>query len=759
MIWKSKYKVAFSTLLALFCYFWLAGQTASTDAYLAPTGSFIRGTVVDAESGEKLPLVDITLSPGEQGKVSDVDGVFLFNQLQAGRYYIQVSYLGFRPVTDTIELGDQGVDLQIDLEPTAFVADEIVVTAARRQQSISLAPVSVGLVTRKDIERQNLQTFDQAFDGMSGVQITRSSGANVQALSIRGASEVAGGGIGNRVLLLIDGRPALSPESGGALWNLVPLQSIERIEVVKGAYSSLFGSSAMGGVINVLTKSPTSTQTTAHLNYGVYGRPPGFTGYDRIGQFYTVEASHGDSKGAWSYLIDLGKKGNEGHRAKSAFDLYNTFGKIQYKPSNNRKLTFTANYNLIQNDAPATWLNFLKPYDVAVHREDDYQTRRDYNFDLNYEVIRKNYKYFSRAFYYNNYSRYSFNDNPQDRSENNINFGKISIDESFVRTGRLGFANQIDVEKGKHFLIGGIDLKYDHVNGQPDTVLYGIHRAFSAGLYVQDEITFNDRWVATMGLRYDYFNLKSAVVESNFSPKIASVYKVSDRFSARVLFAQAFRNPSIAERFIKFEQGGGLRFQPNPTLRAEKLTFSSELGGKYAFNSKLTLDGALFYNHYRDLISFQQVAQTSGALVYRVINLNKSVMQGAEINLSYNLPNRLMVNVNYTFLDAKDASDNRINDNLAYKVRHTLNGSVTGMYKNFTATLSGRLRSAIKEVFIYPGSEPEGYGLANARLGYRLADRYDIYAAFDNFTDAQYEELERYRMPGRSFTVGMRATW
>ena len=81
------------------------------------------------------------------------------------------------------------------------------------------------------------------------------------------------------------------------------------------------------------------------------------------------------------------------------------------------------------------------------------------------------------------------------------------------------------------------------------------------------------------------------------------------------------------------------------------------------------------------------------------------------------------------------------------------------MYKNFTATLSGRLRSAIKEVFIYPGSEPEGYGLANARLGYRLADRYDIYAAFDNFTDAQYEELERYRMPGRSFTVGMRATW
>ncbi|MCB0627341.1 MAG: TonB-dependent receptor plug domain-containing protein, partial [Saprospiraceae bacterium] len=84
----------------------------------------------------------------------------------------------------------------------------------------------------------------------------------VQAFSIRGASEVAGGGIGNRVLLLIDGRPALSPESGGALWNLVPLNSVERIEVVKGAYSSLYGSSAMGGVINVITHKPEAEPLT-----------------------------------------------------------------------------------------------------------------------------------------------------------------------------------------------------------------------------------------------------------------------------------------------------------------------------------------------------------------------------------------------------------------------------------------------------------------------------------------------------------------
>jgi iron complex outermembrane receptor protein len=111
-------------------------------------------------------------------------------------------------------------------------------------------------VTRQQLQERGTSSFDDAFNSINGIVATRSSGSNVQSLSIRGSSETAGGGIGNRVLLLLDGRPAITPESGGALWNLVPLGAIERVEVIKGAYSSLFGSSAMGGVINVITRQP-----------------------------------------------------------------------------------------------------------------------------------------------------------------------------------------------------------------------------------------------------------------------------------------------------------------------------------------------------------------------------------------------------------------------------------------------------------------------------------------------------------------------
>ena len=157
------------------------------------------------------------------------------------------------------------------LEEMFFQTDEVVISGKRNSQAITKVPSNVSIVDIKDIQQRNIQSFEQALENINGLTLTRSSGANVQAVSIRGASEVAGGGIGNRVSQLIDGKSALSPDSGGALWNMVPLLSIEKIEIVRGASSSLFGSGAMGGVINVITKDPTKqNQSKINYNYGYY---------------------------------------------------------------------------------------------------------------------------------------------------------------------------------------------------------------------------------------------------------------------------------------------------------------------------------------------------------------------------------------------------------------------------------------------------------------------------------------------------------
>jgi outer membrane receptor protein involved in Fe transport len=736
----------------LFCF-------ATAYLYGQGTGS-IRGVVRDAATGEHLPFVNV-LRSDDGGTATDEAGVFELNHLKPGRYTLTASCIGYqKSETKDVDVAvDRTTTIAFELEPIDFLGDEAIVTATRMPQAAKLAPASVALITSQQIKEKNITTFDQAFDEAPGVVVTRASNANVQAFSIRGASEVAGGGIGNRVLLLVDGRPALSPESAGALWNLVPLNSIERIEVVKGAYSSLYGSSAMGGVVNVITRKPASTpQTKVHLNYGFYEMQQSNFGEVGYRDFHTIEANHSRSYKRFSYLLDGGWKHNDGHRQKSAFDLYNFYGKGAWALNGNRHLQITLNANRIHNDTPATWLSFNQPYAVAEHRKDDFQTRREVNADFYYYAIPSaKVKYSTRIFYYQNNSRYSFDNDPENDSTN-VNRGKQVVAKSSIMAQRLGSVSQVDLFfNDKHAFVTGVDLNLDHIVGLPDTVLYGEHEAVNIGVYAQDEWAVAKHLTATMGARVDNYRILGEFHETNFSPKLALLYQPSKDLGVRALLAQAFRNPAMAERFIKFEQGGGLSFEPNPSLKSEKLTLSAELGVKWSLKNRSSFDVAVFYNKYKDLISFLQVSQPLEPLRYRVINLKEAVMQGFEIAYVRQIENMARLHISYTYLDARDVSEGRLNDDLAYKMKHTLSVGATVYVGKFVGNVNARYRSAIKEVFIYPGSEPGAATVVNAKIGWQRTKNMQFYLALDNLTNSQYEELERYRMPGRNYTMG--ATW
>ncbi|MBT8229976.1 MAG: TonB-dependent receptor [Bacteroidia bacterium] len=749
--------ILLSLIFLTFQYFTLEAQEIGS--VTNPTIK-VRGLITESKSDTPLPFVNIVISgPRVIGCSSDTEGRFGVRLEEPGIYSIAVSYLGYEDWTIGNLKLDPGSDtlINIELEPSFIITDEVVITATRKSQTLVSAPVSVDIVSRKSIESQNVVTMDQAFDGITGVDVTRSSRTNVQALSIRGASEVAGGGVGNRVLLLIDGRPALSPDSGGALWNLVPVNSIEKIEIVKGAYSSLFGSSAMGGVINVITKEPKgSYYTRINTRYGFYDRAPTYTDYDNFGDFYSLDLSHSNKLKNGSYLLEFSKKSDDGHREKSSFDQYNFYGKYHWRISNNKSLKISGNYNKINNDTPATWLTTTKAYSVAPHRKDDFQDREEYNADIYYSAVRSGkLKYTSRLYYYRNNSIYSFNDNP-DNDTTNVNIGTSQIyDQTSIMAQRWGNVTQIDFNPTeKHYIIGGIEGSFDKIVALPANVLYGRHKAYNIGVYLQEETELNEKLIMTAGARYDYYNILNEFSESNLSPKISFVYNPTSKLSFRTLFGQAFRNPSIAERFIKFEQGGGLEFVPNPDLKSEKLKLSVELGGRYRIGNKGLFDLAFFYNDYSNLISYLQVANPEGKLLYQVVNLNKAVMQGFETSISYTVLKDWNVRLAYTYLDAKDTSDDRLNSTLAYKRKHSIHLNTTYNYKELALHFNARYKSRIDEVFIYPGSEPEGYFLADTRVDYKFKNRYRLFFTIDNISDTQYEEIERYRMPGRSYSIG-----
>ena len=716
----------------------------------------ITGKVIDAESGEGLSYVNITFIDGAVfNTTSNQQGDFQISGLTEPFYRVVFSMIGFQSVNIDSITADSD-PLNIKMQPESYLTKEVVVSASRKSQSLNLAPASVGLVTRKQILQAGTNSFDDAFNGINGITVTRSSNANVQSFSIRGASEVAGGGIGNRVLLLLDGRPAITPESGGALWNLVPLGAIERVEVIKGAYSSLYGSSAMGGIVNVITRTPdTSSHSDINLHYGAYGPAPTYTGYTRYNDYFGAEFITSRKLNKWSYLFNFSGKSNDGNREQSSFNQYNGYGKFKFDFSPNRSLQVSAMYNDIFNDTPATWLSTTEAYSVADYRKDDTQHRREWNGDLYYQALAgSNVKYSTRFYYYGAASDYVFNGDPANDSTN-INTGKQYVDSEYVNVHRLGNTSQIDVSLGDvHYLIGGFDLQSDYIDGQPDTVLYGIHRAYNIGVFAQDQMTFSERLILTAGLRYDYYSIKGTFMEGNVNPKIAAVYQVNDKVSVRSLLAKAFRNPSISERYTKFEQGGGLRFTTSPLLRAEKLTLSAEVGTKINMEP-FRFDIAVYYNKYKDLIYYEQRPTPDGSLLFEVVNLNKAIMQGFEISAEYSPIKEISLQAGYTYLDAKDVSDEAINDVLAYKSKHQTYFNILASHKRWQLFLQSRSRSRIDEVFIYPGSEPDGYILFNGKLSYTFSDKVSSYFKIDNIGDVQYEEIERYRMAGRNFMIGV----
>ena len=129
-------------------------------------------------------------------------------------------------------------------------------------------------------------------------------------------------------------------------------------------------------------------------------------------------------------------------------------------------------------------------------------------------------------------------------------------------------------------------------------------------------------------------------------------------------------------------------------------------------------------------------------------------MQGIEIDMRLNINPFINLNLAYHYLDARDISENRVNDNLAYKIKHQFSISNKINIGYLSLLIDGRYRSKIEEVFIYPGSEPSANFLFNVKMNMAISRSNSIFFAINNITDVQYEELERYRMPGRNFTLG-----
>ncbi len=720
----------------------------------------LTGRVYDAQSMEPLPFTDVFLDSVFIGTATGSDGKFFIRYIQPGTYRLVVRRIGYQPYIENHFVVAPGrlVTRTIGLKPTTVKAEEITVTASRREQTAQMAPASVFILNARDLHDRSVVTFDQALELVPGISVYRASGISVQSLSIRGSSDVAGGGVGNRVLLLIDGRPALTSDSGGALWSLVPTNFIEHIEIVKGAFSSLYGSTAMGGVINVITRRPTyRSRTTVDLKYGFYENPPAPLRYaSHASQQKQLELSHSGAKGPISYLLNFSRKQSDGYSENTAYKFNNVFAKLLYDFRKNRNLEISLNWSNANNDFPHTWMSNLQPYRVQPKYRDDRQEKKVYSADIYYWAVPgTRSKYSSRFYYYRNASRSYFNENDPDyRIPGNQPFGLRTL----VDADKFGNITQFDYYLNKnHYLIAGLDVQIDKVESDPDTIMYGDRQVNNVAVYLQDEWDITPTLTTTLGLRYDHNHLVYGMTQRQLSPKLAAVYHPNEAWAFRLMFGQAFRAPSIAERFFQRELSGGTLFKPNPGLKAERMDFSLETGLRWHKSDLLDLDLAYFRYHYRDMIYWVEISAEEGVLytLFQVRNLNRALMQGLEFTANFRWPPHLSGTLGYTYLDAQDQSANRTDDRLAYKVKHSLYFSGTYTLGRYALNLNGRYKSKVEEVFLYPREAPRAFLVVNGQIRARVSHGVELSLSVHNIFNRKYEELARYRMPERNWLLGM----
>ena len=222
----------------------------------ASFGQDVKGYIKDAESKEALAGVNVFYKDkgGTRGTVSDINGYYEL-KVTDGDAVLTFSYLGYETLSVPVKV-DPGEFLthDVSLRTNSNMMDEVVVSVGRYEQKLSDITVSMELLKAKDITRQSPKDLTDVLKNISGVDVTD------RQPSVRGGTGWTYG-VGSRCLILVDGMSVLTPGSGEINWNMIPMENVDQVEVMKGASSVLYGSSALNGLIHVKTKRPGSGNT------------------------------------------------------------------------------------------------------------------------------------------------------------------------------------------------------------------------------------------------------------------------------------------------------------------------------------------------------------------------------------------------------------------------------------------------------------------------------------------------------------------
>ena len=716
----------------------------------------------DASDQAPLPGATVAVLGTGLGGHADEKGYCRIKGLPAGHYDLLCSHIGYQ--SQTLHAIPAGGQISVALATNAVEVPEVVISAVRRSQAYATTPISIAVAEAHRIAEYNTLSLVEPLRQVAGVSQVGGQ------LNIRGSSGFSRG-TGSRILMLVDGFPLLSADLGDIKWDAIPLAQVERVEVVKGAGSALYGTGALGGVINVLTRDPGQDPSTRYrLLSGYYSQPAYRTWRWSDGPMYLngFDLSHNRRIGETGMVLSGGHNRSTGYHQNGDARRYHLYAKAVHHFSPTSHWRTMANWAFDEHGVFVQWRDRDTP--LAVPVGDGPANTASWKLHLNseyYRLLRRDLGYRLKVGYY----RTGF--------ENNQAAGGLASDGH-----KLSGEGQVDYAGLPGWIwTVGVNTTSDRVRSPGDFL--GARDVLSLASYAQGVREINEVAELTAGLRYDWNRRAATDVlirgvcgsfaatgkrTGEFSPQVGFSYRPWANSAIRASLGRGFRAPSVSEVFAQ-AQVSGLKVCPNPDLGSERV-WSYEVGFRQAIDNWLAFDGAFFWNDYWGLIEGRPDLQAVGSVpVARFQNLSRARVRGVEGEVLFALPYGLGARGAYTFVDGVEyLAENEVlpphchgdfelggKAPLPYRSRHAVNAGLKAKRGASEAMLGFQYLSAFDRVSgLFPecGRDQVPIVLANARLSRRLGSLH-VNLRIDNIFQYHYATIERKIRPLRRFSLSI----
>ena len=695
-------------------------------SFIYGQGFDLSGKIISKSTLNPISDVNIFIQDTELGTASSKDGLFKFSKIKPSDYVLIVSAIGYKDQYLEINLNRDILNMSIELEDQSVLAKALSVVGRFPSKHI---PYLTKNISNQDITDNDYQTMSELFRNIGGVdvQMEHNNGRNAN-FSIRGSSDYKPGGYNNRVLVLLDGFQISMPYSGSIDWNGMPLDFLDRIEVVKGPVSSLYGQNSMGGIINLVTKNYSEEFLNSKVTLGSFNKKD-------------INIGMNNMHNNLSYTTLLQYKKGDGHRFNAQYEQNNFYTKIHNKEKE-FSVSLMANRSL--NGQPGFSVEerpTLISYRLSDRDSIYLQLFKKQNLNRNSNLV---YSASINHFYTHYQDR---NDTPEDENQDDTFYNDTSLN---LRTEYQTLFND------RSYLIVGVDIIAEQSDISIYKDIYSNPIQLTTGIFIQNRVVLNERLLLGAGLRVDYRlidrgDIYSNKTFSNISPKINLTYKQDSYSTWNFALSKGFRSPSLSEMFLQYATDYGLYTQGNPDLEPEQL-YGLDIGYDRSNLSDISLSVSTFYYIYEDMIDF----------VYGlpVVARNRSDISscGLETNINYSLNDNLSMNTSYTYLRVNDLNDV---DSVLYRPKHKLVSSIKHTKGKISNIISMRYQSEqdyqdfLSDDREYVGSEIkfpikklDSLLLFNYISSYEFLDS-KISLKVSNIFDVEYQLIQDYPMPGR----------